>query len=273
MDRDNRIWWGKDGNNTPRIKRFLAEVKQGVVPQTMWMNAEVGNTQEAKKEVVALFGSVNFMTPKPERLLHRVLTIATNPSDLVLDSFLGSGTTAAVAHKMGRRWIGVEMGAHARTHCALRLTKVIEGEQGGISKDAGWTGGGGFRFFALGEPVFAPDGTINPTTGFRALARHVWFSETRSPLAAEPCGPFLGLHGESGFALLYNGILRDRSPEGGNALTRATLATIRADLARIAPDFEGPLVVYGASCRLSPATLVRERVTFRQTPYDLKARA
>jgi hypothetical protein len=134
MDRDNRIWWGKDGNNTPRIKRFLAEVKQGVVPQTMWMNAEVGNTQEAKKEVVALFGSVNFMTPKPERLLHRVLTIATNPGDLVLDSFLGSGTTAAVAHKMGRRWIGVEMGARARSHCALRLTKVIEGEQGGISR-------------------------------------------------------------------------------------------------------------------------------------------
>jgi adenine-specific DNA-methyltransferase len=174
---------------------------------------------------------------------------------------------------MGRRWIGVEMGAHARTHCALRLTKVIDGEQGGISKDAVWTGGGGFCFFTLGEPVFAPHGTINPTIGFPALARHIWFSETRSPLPAEPRGPVLGLHGANAYALLFNGILRDRSSEGGNALTRATLAIIRADLARHAPNFGGPLVVYGASCRLSPATLARERVTFRQTPYDIKARA
>jgi adenine-specific DNA-methyltransferase len=121
MNADGRIWWGAEGNNTPRIKRFLSEVKQGVVPQTLWLNTEVGNTQEAKKEVVALFGSENFMTPKPERLLQRAIHIATNPADLILDSFLGSGTTAAVAHKMGRRWIGIEMGEHALTHCLPRL--------------------------------------------------------------------------------------------------------------------------------------------------------
>jgi adenine-specific DNA-methyltransferase len=124
MNLDRRIWWGKDGNNTPRIKRFLSEVKQGVVPQTMWMNNEVGNTQEAKKEVVAIFGAENFMTPKPERLLSRIVSVATNPGDLVLDSFLGSGTTAAVAQKMGRRYIGIEMGEHAVTLCLPRLKRL-----------------------------------------------------------------------------------------------------------------------------------------------------
>jgi adenine-specific DNA-methyltransferase len=197
---------------------------------TWWDVGTFGDNQQGKREILEIFMEEDlFDTSKPERLLQRVIQIATNPGDLVLDSFLGSGTTAAVAHKLGRRWIGVEMSEHARTRCALRLTKVIEGEGGGISQDAGWTGGD-FRFFALGEPDFAPDGTINPAIGFRALARHVWFSETRSPLPDEPCGPFLGLHCESGYALLFNGVLRDRSPEGGNALTRATLATIRAEL-------------------------------------------
>ena len=272
MDADNRIWWGKDGNNTPRIKRFLSEVKQGVVPQTMWFNTDVGNTQEAKKEVVAIFGDVNFMTPKPERLLQRLLNIATNPGDLVLDSFLGSGTTAAVAHKMGRRWIGVEMGDHARTHCALRLQKIIEGEQGGISKDAGWEGGGGFRFCTLGPAVFDEDGRIDPAIHFADLARHVWFSETRQPMGDAPAGPLLGVHGERAVALLYNGILKDRSPGGGNVLTRAVLKLIRDDLAAAAPDFEGDLVVYGAACRLSEATLKDQGILFRQTPYDISAR-
>ena len=189
MNADRRIWWGASGNNTPRIKRFLSEVKQGVVPQTMWMNAEVGNTQEAKKEVVALFGAENFMTPKPERLIQRILHIATNPGDLILDSFLGSGTTAAVAHKMGRRWIGIEMGEHAATHCLPRLQKVIEGEQGGISKAVDWQGGGGFRFIQLGAPIFDAQGCIHPEVRFATLAAFVWQQETGSVWEAAGPGP------------------------------------------------------------------------------------
>ena len=104
---DNRLWFGADGKGVPRIKRFLSEVKDGVMPQTIWLNGLVGNTQEAKKEVIALNSGDIFDTPKPERLIQRILHIATNPNDLILDSFLGSGTTAAVAHKMGRRWIGI----------------------------------------------------------------------------------------------------------------------------------------------------------------------
>ncbi len=138
---DNRLWFGPKGDRAPRLKVFLSEVQGGIVPDTWWSHQDAGNNQEAKKEMMAFSGGGEpFATPKPERLIQRILHIATTPGDLVLDSFLGSGTTAAVAHKMGRRWIGVEMGEHARTHCALRLQKVIEGEQGGISKDVEWGG-------------------------------------------------------------------------------------------------------------------------------------
>lgn len=157
MIADNRIWFGPDGNNVPAIKRFLTEVRDGIVPQTLWPYTEVGHTQEAKKEIKALDFNTIFDTPKPERLLLRILQIATNPDDIVLDSFLGSGTTAAVAHKMGRRWIGVELGNHAYTHCAARMKKVIEGEQGGISKSQNWQGGGGFKFYELAPSLLNKD--------------------------------------------------------------------------------------------------------------------
>jgi adenine-specific DNA-methyltransferase len=270
--RENMLYWGKDGlSKAPRIKKFLTDAKP-VVPRSIWLNSEVGHNQEARNESLEIFGEAPFTTPKPERLIQRILHIATNPGDLVLDSFLGSGTTAAVAHKMGRRWIGVEMGEHARTHCALRLQKVIEGEQGGISKDVGWEGGGGFRFCTLGPAVFDEDGRIDPAIRFADLARHVWFSETRQPMGDAPAGPLLGVHGERAVALLYNGILKDRSPGGGNVLTRAVLKLIRDDLAAVAPDFAGDLVVYGAACRLSEATLKDQGILFRQTPYDISAR-
>jgi adenine-specific DNA-methyltransferase len=272
MNKDARIWWGKDGSNTPRIKRFLKEVKQGVVPQTMWMNSEVGNTQEAKKEVVAIFGAENFMTPKPERLLSRIISVATNPGDLVLDSFLGSGTTAAVAHKMNRRYIGIEMGEHALTHCALRLRKVIDGEQGGISKSMNWKGGGGFRFHRLGEPVFDAEGRIRDAIRFPILAAHVWFSETGTPWNGKGKSPLLGFHGERANALLYNGILGDKTPKGGNVVTRETLGIIREKIAKRWPGFNGPLTIYGEASHLSNTTLVRQRIAFKQTPYEIKAR-
>ena len=151
MIEDNRIWFGKDGNSFPRKKRFLSEVKDGRKGDTWWISDEVGHNQESKREIIALFGRDSiFATPKPERLIQRVLTLATNEGDLVLDSFLGSGTTAAVAQKMGRRWIGIEMGNHAYTHCKVRLDKVISGEdKGGITKDVNYQGGGSYKFYEL----------------------------------------------------------------------------------------------------------------------------
>lgn len=157
---DNRIWFGPDGNNTPRIKRFLSEVRQGVVAMTLWFRDEVGDNQEAKREIKALFPQSKnpFDTPKAERLIERVLTLGSNKGDLVLDSFLGSGTTAAVAHKMGRKYIGIELGEHCHTHCIPRLQKVIDGmDQGGISKAVGWKGGGGFKYYYLAPSLLNKD--------------------------------------------------------------------------------------------------------------------
>ena len=150
---DNRIWFGESGNNMPRLKRFLSEVQSGVVPKTIWKREEIGDNQEAKREVKVFNNEDVFQTPKPERLIERILTLGSNENDWVLDSFLGSGTTAAVAHKMGRKWIGVELGEHCHTHCLPRLKAVVDGtDQGGISKAVNWKGGGGFRYYYLVSP-------------------------------------------------------------------------------------------------------------------------
>ena len=175
---DNRIWFGKNGKNRPRQKRFLGE-KEGQSSWSWWTNKEVGHNQEAKKENNALFGSANaFDTPKPERLIERVLAIASNPGDLVLDSFLGSGTTIAVAQKMNRHWIGIELGEHCYTHCKPRIDKVIDGEQGGISKTVDWHGGGGYHFYELAPSLLVkndklPVYQINPTYTFEMLCEAI----------------------------------------------------------------------------------------------------
>lgn len=157
--KEGRIWWGKDGTNkVPAFKRFLTDMDTGIVPQTIWEWTEVGHTQDGKKEQIALNPDDPFGTPKPERLLQRVLEIATQDGDWVLDSFAGSGTTGAVAHKMGRRWIMVELGAHCHTHIIPRMKKVIDGEdQGGISKAVGWQGGGGFRYYTVAPSLLQKD--------------------------------------------------------------------------------------------------------------------
>ena len=264
---DGRLWFGPDGNGRPAIKRFLAEISQGVMPQTVWLHDEVGHNQESSREIRSLFETSPFATPKPERLIQRILHLATSPSDLVLDSFLGSGTTAAVAHKMGRRYIGIEMGEHARTHCLPRLQKVIEGEQGGISEAVGWKGGGGFRFCTLGEPAFDDHGRINPEVRFSTLAAFIWHFETGKPGEHAFDNPVLGTYDGTAYFLLYNGILGDRRPAGGNVLTNAVLQALNQDF-----PHAGPKVIYGESSRLGAARLAAEGITFKQIPYDVKMR-
>ncbi|MDN7691535.1 site-specific DNA-methyltransferase [Burkholderia cenocepacia] len=160
---EGRIYFGKNGDSQPNVIRYLSEV-EGYVPWTWWPHDEVGHTDESKKEIHALFGKVDaFDTPKPERLMKRVLEIATNPGDLILDSFAGSGTTGAVAHKMGRRWIMVELGEHCHTHIIPRLKKVIDGEDnGGVSEAVKWRGGGGFRYYRLASSLVVNDRWGNP---------------------------------------------------------------------------------------------------------------
>lgn len=155
---DNRLWFGPNGDSKPSLKRFLTEVQEGVVTKALWLREEVGDNEEAKKEIKSLDESDIFATPKPERLLQRVITLATKAGDIVLDSFAGSGTTGAVAHKMGRRWIMVELGDHIHSHILPRLTKVVDGtDAGGITKAVNWNGGGGFRYFRLAPSLLEKD--------------------------------------------------------------------------------------------------------------------
>lgn len=157
---DNRIWFGDEGNNVPRLKRFLSDVSASVPPTTWWDFKDHGHNDEAKKEQRAIFGAsvTAFPTPKPERLVAKILQLATLPGDLVLDSFAGSGTTGAVAHKMGRRWIMVELGDHCETHIVPRLKKVIDGaDASGITEAVGWKGGGGYRYFRLAPSLLEKD--------------------------------------------------------------------------------------------------------------------
>lgn len=158
MVADNRIWFGAKGNNVPAVKKFISEVKDGTTSMTIWTYDEVGHNQDAKKEVKAFNSKDVFDTPKPEKLIEKIIRLATNEGDVVLDSFAGSGTTGAVAHKLKRKWIMIELGEHCHTHIVPRLQKVIDGEdQGGISKAVNWQGGGGFRYYSLAPSLLQKD--------------------------------------------------------------------------------------------------------------------
>lgn len=171
MINDNRIWFSEKGDSVPRFKRFLSEVKDGTTPTTIWKHSEVGHNQDAKKEVNALETKVNFSTPKPEKLLQRIIHLASNEGEIVLDFHLGSGTTAAVAHKMGRRYIGIEQMDYINDITVPRLQKVVDGEQGGISKDVDWQGGGSFVYTELKQLNAAFIDAIDAASGYDELTK------------------------------------------------------------------------------------------------------
>lgn len=158
---DGRVWFGPNGDRRPRRKVYESEERKGLVPWTWWPHAEVGHNDESKKEILSLFpGTEPFGTPKPERLMARIIQIASSVGDVVLDCFLGSGTTAAVAHKLGRRWVGVERSADTLTKYAVpRLEKVVAGDDpGGITEAVAWRGGGGFRILDVAPSMFVESG-------------------------------------------------------------------------------------------------------------------
>lgn len=157
---EDRVYFGKDGDRLPIIKTYLSDVQDGFVPKTWWPAKEVGSNQSARRDHLRklLAGIEPFATPKPEGLIHRIIHIASNPGDWVLDSFAGSGTTGAVAQKMGRKWIMVELGDHCHTHIIPRLKKVIDGDDpGGVTEATDWQGGGGFRYFTLAPSLLEKD--------------------------------------------------------------------------------------------------------------------
>jgi len=209
-------------------------------------------------------GGVDFRSgKKPEHYLQVILSRFSNEGDIVLDSFLGSGSTAAVAMKMNRQFIGVEIGTQAVTHCSSRIKTVIDGDSTGISESENWQGGGGFRFCQLGATVFDEFGVLNQDIKFPTLAAHVWYIETRLPLGKKKRSPLIGIHNETAYYLLYNGILGDKRSNGGNVLTGKILECL--------PKFDGKKVIYGETTRLGDARLQQENITFKQIPYDVKA--
>ena len=229
LNRDKRIWWGKNGTNRPGIKRFLTEVQEGVVPQTLWLWKDVGSTRHAKQEIseiLAVGASQDlFITPKPSTLIDRIIQIATNPGDLVLDSFAGSGTTGHSILKINstnlnnksRHFILVEIEQNvARGITAERIKRNANGYIN-LKKENIAGLGGGFRYCELGEPLFDKDGKIRDSVSFTDLARHVYFSETGEPLPQDIMhkSPFLGVCRDVGIYLLYNGILGDKRANGG----------------------------------------------------------
>lgn len=266
---EGRVYFPKGGNGRPRIKAYVGE-EEGLVPSTIWFAKDVGDNERAKKEVLALFPDDEaFDTPKPEHLMQSILSIATNPGDLVLDSFLGSGTTAAVAMKMRRQFIGVEMGSHADTVAGKRLQRVIEGEAGGISKSADWQGGSGFRFCTLGEPLFDADGNVSPAVTYADLAAHVFFCETGSPIPRRPDGTtsLIGtFQGRAVYLLHAADSIGVASQNAGNVLTVAMLEALPLPEA----GFTGAHIVYAEGCTVPDERLNGLGVTFKQVPYQIE---
>ena len=264
-----RIDWVRGRAGWAAYYRIYEDQSTGRPPETIWTHGDVGSNRTSKIEVKALFGSeTTFTTPKPEGVLRQILSLASVSGDLILDSFLGSGTTAAVAQKMGRRWIGIEMGEHAQTHCVPRLQKVLDGEQGGISRAVSWQGGGSFRFMRLGAPIFDDSGAIHTEVKFATLAAFVWMQETRTPWPKKKgSSPCLGTLDGVAYYLLFNGILGDRRPRGGNVLTRDVLSWLTVNF-----PHNGPRVIYGESVRIGADSLTAADVLFKSIPHEVEAR-
>jgi len=279
LDRDGRIWWGCKGNNVPRVKRFLSEVKQGVVPDTIWFHKEVGNTQEAKKELLSAVrfedSASVFITPKPTRLIRRIIEIGTDKDSIILDSFAGSGTTghavlaANKADGGSRRFICIEMQPGVCENvAAARLAAAVTGRMPDAGSSAGGVEplGGGFRYCRLSHSLFDEKGRIHSEVTFSELAAHVFFTETGEPIPKEPNrkrpSALLGVANGVAVYLLFNGILGDKRANGGNVLTSKVLAAL--------PTHDGPKVIYGEACRMGAARLKREGIVFKQIPYEVQ---
>lgn len=266
---DGRIYFGKTGNSQPNIIRYLSEV-EGVVPWTWWPHDEVGNTDEATKDLMSIFGGMSPFntTPKPARLIQRVIQISSNPGDLVLDSFAGSGTTGHAILKQNaedggsRRFILVEMDERiAQTVTAERVRRVAAGYRSTKESAVGGLGGG-FQFCRLSaNPLFDAEGQIRSDVTFAQLAEFVWFAETGTGYIGQADSPLIGEHEGRAIYLLYNGILNDKSVAGGNVLTGPVFDVL--------PQFPGSKVIYAAANRMG-GRAAREGITFKQTPYALE---
>ena len=280
LDRDGRIWWGKTGDNRPGIKRFLTDVQDGVVPQTLWFWKDVGSTRNSKQELSKIMrdgaSQELFITPKPTGLIRRILQIATKPGDLILDSFAGSGTTGHAVLSQNqedngaRKFILIELDENIAQNITFeRLKRVSIGftykdQKSAEIAESGL--GGGFRFCQLGITLFDPTGQIRPGVSYEDLAQHIYFIESGFPLPRQeqPRYPLLGVQNGTAVYLLYNGVLKDKAPHSGNVLTYELLESL--------PPHTGQKVIYGTGCRIGAQRLRDLGIIFKQIPYEIRER-
>jgi len=277
---DNRIWFGRNGNAMPRLKRFLSEVSDGMVPTTWFSSDVAGDNQQAKRELRNILREHDdlFATPKPVALIQRILQIATDADSLVLDSFAGSGTTGQAVLKQNidtpgsRRFILIEMDGDIAQHVTAERVRRVARGYSAVNGHLVEGLGAGYQYCRLSdEPLFLPDGHIRPDVTFEQLAEFVWFMETGTGRERSVIGnqdsptPYLGQYQDRAIFLLYNGILQDKTDNGGNVLNRHTLGYLDA----ILPNFPGMRIVYGARCRFDKHKLERIGLTFHQLPYEL----
>jgi DNA modification methylase len=266
LQADGKVIFGADHTKIIELKVYAKDYRSKL-SSLFELDGRIGTN-----EIKGIFPEDKrpFDFPKPTGLIEELLSFTTQGDDLIMDSFAGSGTTGQAVQKLNhsdsqqRRFILVEMKeSNAKGITAERVRRVAEGYTNAKGEAVAGLGGG-FRYCELGEPLFDESGQIRPSVKFGELARHVYFTETGEPLPRErvPNTPLLGECRGVGIYLLYNGILGDKSANGGNVLTRAVLADL--------PAFDGPKVIYCAGCLLGRERLQTERITVRQTPYEIK---
>jgi adenine-specific DNA-methyltransferase len=259
--KDNRIWFGVDGNNVPSLKRFLSEVKQGIVPQTYWPYEEVGHTQDAKKEIKILFpDKIPFSTPKPSQLIQRIVQITSQHNSIILDSFAGSGTTAHAVLNMNkadggnRKFILVEMEDYAETITAERVRRVIDGYS-----DVEGTGGS-FGFYELGEPLLLENRYINESLQPERIREYVYYMETKCPISVQIGSDnqyFLGKHDNTAYYFYYE---------------KNNITTLDGGFLSTLQTFAEGYVVYADQCAMSDENLKKRNVVFKKIPRDIARR-
>ncbi|MBP9134681.1 MAG: site-specific DNA-methyltransferase [Saprospiraceae bacterium] len=252
----NRFYFGKDGNGKPQLKRYLSEVNDGIVPQTIWKYDEVSHNQEGKKELNKIIDGNVFDSPKPFQLLNRIFQIASNRNDTILDSFAGSGTTAHAIMNLNiqdggnRKFICIEMEAYAETITAERVKRVING----YSQNEGT--GGAFNFYELGLPMFKEDNNLNEEVGLEEIRKYIWYTETQSPLPESPSeeDDLLGVFNGTSYYFYY-------SNNSSTTLNHDYLASIKtkAEL----------YVIYADNCLLTKDFLTKHKIIFKKIPRDI----
>ncbi len=271
---DGRITFGESGNGVPAVKLYLKEVQDGLVPRTWWTHTEVGHSQEAKREIQALFsGASPFATPKPERLMQRIVHISTGPDDTILDCFLGSGTTAAVAQKMGRRWVGIEREpSTVDTYALPRLAKVVRGEDpGGITEAVGWEGGGGFRMLEVARSMFEADAGMVFLAESMANGKLAEATAAQLGFEYEVAPPFVGRKGRTRLAVV-DGVVNEAVVR---ILASALAERERVVICGTAIDTDARPILRelrpGSTLRKIPAALLDEYRSSRQLRLELAA--